>query len=127
MPGLVSYQASTSCGSVWNSTPHSAQPVCCDRPSSTAARSLLKTVPEEVIVGGVPHRIVWGLRLSDTTYLRALSSSSPYSWASSMTSRSKPSPRPPLEERVRYSMRAPFSSVMDSEPLARMDEYGIWE
>ena len=96
-------------GSVISSTDHSAHPVLTVSPRRAASRSLVKTVPTDTAVGGVPQNRVCGFRLSVTTYFSAVSWSSVYSWASSITSRSKPSPKPPLEDLVRKSTDPPPS------------------
>ena len=115
--GLHMYHASLSRGSVFFSTPHSAQPVFSVSPDSAALRSLVNTVPLDIGVGGVPQKSVCGFKLSVTTYFSALCWSSVYSCASSMMSRSNPSPRPPRLERVRKSIFPPvFLSRIDSMP-----------
>ena len=69
--GLVKYQSSLSLISDCSETDHSAQPVFFVPPSRAALRRSVKTVPDEIGVGGVPQNIVCGLLESVTTYLSA--------------------------------------------------------
>ncbi len=116
--GLVRYHNSTSLTSDCSSTLHSAQPVSSLLPSSVAFLRLVKTVPLDIGVGGVPIKIVCGFGLAAIVYFKADSWSSVYSWASSITSKSKLSPSPPVEVLVLKSILPPSFITILSLPIA---------
>src|SRR5690606_12200266 len=116
--GFVKYHKSLSRGSDSLSTLHSAHPESLSAPHITFSRYFMNTVPLDIGVGGVPIMIVCGFGLAAIVYMSADRWSSVYSCASSMTSKSKLSPRPPVDVLVRKSIRPPSTSSICSRPAA---------